>query len=85
MTSSLQSLYDWFDINRDSLIKNHENERILIFDNKNLGYFSNELSAVNYAKQKGLKLGSFLVQRCISAEKEEQMFYNVNLAVSYAK
>lgn len=85
MTSLLQSLYDWFDINRDSLIKNHENERVLISDNKSLGYFPNERSAVNYAKQQGLKLGSFLVQRCIPAEKEEQMFYNVNLAASYEK
>lgn len=85
MNETLQSLYNWFDINRSSLIKNHKGERVLISDNQNLGYFSDEHSAVDYAKQHGLKLGNFLVQRCITSDEEEQMFYNVNLAASYGK
>lgn len=77
---NLTSLYNWFDMNRDSLVQGHEGERVLISDGKSLGYFSDEQSAVAAAKKQGLKLGDFLVQRCISAQKEEQMFYNVAAA-----
>ena len=73
----LNSLYNWFDMHRDSLINGHTGERVLIADNKNLGYFSDESSALAFAKKKGLALGQFLVQRCITAEDEQQMFYNV--------
>ena len=84
MIGNLESLYNWFDMKRDEIIAGHENERVLIADNEVLGYFQDERSAVQYAKQKNLKLGYFLVQRCITAKREQEMFYNVNLGVSYA-
>ena len=40
MTETLKSLYDWFDIKRNEIIKDHEIERVLISDNKVLGYFN---------------------------------------------
>ena len=83
MTETLKSLYDWFDIKRNEIIKGHENERVLISDNKVLGYFNDEKSAIAAALSKGCKVGTFLVQRCITEEEELQMFYNVNLAVGY--
>ena len=83
MTETLKSLYDWFDIQRDDIIKGHENERVLISDNKVLGYFADEKSAVAAALAQGYEVGNFLVQRCITEEEELQMFYNVNLAVGY--
>ena len=83
MTETLKSLYDWFDIQRDDIIKGHENERVLISDNKVLGYFADEKSAVAAALAQGCEVGNFLVQRCITEEEELQMFYNVNLAVGY--
>ena len=83
MTETLQSLYDWFDIQRDEIIKGHENERVLISNNKVLGYFPDEKTAVASALSKGLKVGTFLIQRCITEDAELQMFYNVNLAVGY--
>ena len=83
MDNSLKALYNWFDIQRASIINGHENERVLIADNKVLGYFADERSAVTAALAKGYDVGSFLVQRCISEEAELQMFYNVNLAGNY--
>lgn len=81
MIGNLESLYNWFDIKRNEIISGHENERALIADNKVLGYFPDEKSAVSVALKKGYQPGFFLVQRCISEESELQMFYNVNLAV----
>ncbi|MBR5402015.1 MAG: hypothetical protein IK102_09415 [Treponema sp.] len=83
MTKELKSLYDWFDIQRNEIIKDHENERVLISNNKILGYYPDEKSAVVAALSQGCKVGSFLVQRCITEEEELKMFYNVNLAVRY--
>lgn len=83
MDENLKSLYCWFDIKRDEIIAGHENERVLISDNKVLGYFSDERTAVAEALSRGLKPGDFLVQRCITEEAELGRFYNVNLAVGY--
>ncbi len=83
MDESLKSLYSWFDIKRDEIISGHENERVLISDNKVLGYFPDERTAVAAALKNGLEPGNFLVQRCITEDAELKMFYNVNLAVGY--
>ena len=83
MDENLKSLYSWFDIKRDEIIAGHENERVLISDNKVLGYFPDERTAVAEALRRGLEPGNFLVQRCITEEAELGMFYNVNLAVGY--
>lgn len=83
MDEKLESIYNWFDLNRENLIKGHEGERVLIGDRKFLGYFSDQDSAVEYAKSIGLKLGEFLVQRCITQEDEMNMLYNVNIMAGF--
>ena len=47
MIGNLESLYNWFDMKRDEIISGHENERVLISDNKILGYFTDERTAVS--------------------------------------
>lgn len=66
----LTSLYCWFDISRDEIIKNHKGERVLIHNNSVVGYYPDKESALIAARDKGLKLGEFLVQRCITAEED---------------
>ena len=83
MNENLKSLYSWFDMKRDEIISGHANERVLISDNKVIGYFPDERTAVATALKQGLESGNFLVQRCISEDAELKMFYNVNLAVGY--
>jgi len=73
------SLYDWFDLNRDTLIKEHTGEWVLVTDNGNLGYFKEQKAAAKYAKGKGFKVGEFLVQYCIPREQENNMFQNVTV------
>ncbi len=84
MNEKLISLYNWFDIERNDLIKNHEGEWVLVANNKALGYFADQSEAVLNAEKNGLKIGEFLVQYCIPCEQEYNMFYNVNRGLSYA-
>lgn len=83
MNENLISLYNWFDIERDNLIQGHENQWVLVSDNNALGYFDDQSAAVSYAKEKGLKVGEFLAQYCITREQEYNMFYSVNRGLSY--
>ncbi|MCR4712828.1 MAG: hypothetical protein K5751_00445 [Treponemataceae bacterium] len=80
----ITSLYDWFDLNRDSLIKDHMGELVLVAGNENLGYFKEQKLAAKYAKQKGLKVREFLAQYCIPREQENNMFQNVNVEFCHA-
>ena len=79
MTKKLRSLYNWFDIQRDYIIKGHENEWVLITPYEVLGYFPTQKSAADSAEQKGLKVGNFLAQMCITSEQEVNGFYNSNM------
>ena len=75
MNEELESLYNWFDISREELIKGHEGEWVLVADKKSLGYFREMQDGAKYAKQNGLKVGQFLVQYCIPREREHSLFY----------
>jgi len=79
MTKKLRTLYNWFDIQRDYIIKGHENEWVLIVPFEVLGYFPNQRSAADKADQMGLKVGNFLAQMCITSEQEINGFYNSNI------
>ena len=83
MPEKLISLYNWFDIERDELIKGHEGQWVLVADNSALGYFNDQSEATLSAEQRGLKVGEFLAQYCIPREQEYNMFYSVNRGLSY--
>lgn len=68
MDENLKSLYCWFDIKRDEIIAGHENERVLISDNKVLGYFSDERTAVAEALSRGLEPG---ISLCSGASRKK--------------
>lgn len=74
MSEELKSLYNWFDINRASIIAGHEGERVLLANNAVIGYFPTKESALKIAFAKKLKYGEFLVQWCITAEEETKRF-----------
>lgn len=77
MKDELRSLYDWFDLNRNEIIKNNEGKFVLLKDNSVLGYYQTQNNALKDAESKGLKYGEFLVQWCVSESEECKMFYNV--------
>jgi len=79
MTKKLRTLYNWFDIQRDYIIKGHEKEWVLISDYEVLGYFSTLNDGVAYAKKIGLKVGNFLVQMCITSDEELRAIYNADI------
>jgi len=78
---NLVDLYKWFDENRDSIIKNHLNECVLLKNNAVIGYYPNTEAALSAAQKNGFIMGEFLIQDCITNE-EETMIYN-NQAVCF--
>ena len=52
MPEKLISLYNWFDIERDDLIKGHEGQWVLVADNSALGYFNDQSEAAVGSKRK---------------------------------
>jgi hypothetical protein len=80
--TDLEALYKWFDENRDSIIQDHETEYVLLTENRVMGYFPNEMFALEHAKKTGLVMGDFLIQECIP--KDEECMYYHNEVVSFA-
>jgi len=74
--ADLDSLYRWFDENRNGIIKDHENEQVLLKDNNVIGYYPDIEKALLAAAEKGFTVGEFLVQRCITEEADTMMYYN---------
>jgi hypothetical protein len=65
------ALYRWFDANRQSIIAGHLEQFALIKDgNVLVGYFDDDDEAMQYALGNGLTPGEFLIQDCISKERE---------------
>jgi hypothetical protein len=73
---NLDDLYKWFDENRCAIIKGHEGERVLLKDNTVVSYFADDGKALEYAQRSGYAIGEFLVQECISKDKESMYYYN---------
>ena len=72
----LGSLYQWFNENRSSIIKGHEDEQVLLKDNTVIGYYTDIEKALLGATEMGFTIGEFLVQRCNTEEADTMMYYN---------
>ncbi|MCL1932122.1 MAG: hypothetical protein FWF55_09935 [Treponema sp.] len=79
--ANLDDLYRWFDENRDSIIKGHEGQHVLLKDDAVISYFHDDNKALEHARKTGFSMGEFLIQECIS--KEEECMYYYNEAVSF--
>ena len=80
-SADLDSLYKWFDENRDVIIKGHKGNRVLLKNNTVISYFPEDAEALEYAQKNGFAMGEFLIQECIS--KDEESMYYCNEAVSF--
>ena len=74
--ANLDSLYKWFDDNRDDIISGHKGERVLLMGNAVIAYFQEESGALEHAKKSGYAMGDFLIQECISKDEESMYYYN---------
>ena len=79
--TNLDDLYKWFDQNRDTIIKGHKGAHVLLKDDTVISYFSDDNSALVYARKSDFIMGEFLIQECIP--KEEECMYYYNEAVSF--
>jgi hypothetical protein len=57
--------FDWFQHNRENVIKNHYGEYVLLHDGKVAGYYPDDDAAYHAARFMGLEDGSYLIQECV--------------------
>ncbi|MDR2589012.1 MAG: hypothetical protein LBC67_06250 [Spirochaetales bacterium] len=74
--ADLNALYQWFNENREEIIKEHENEQVLIRDNTVIAYYPDIEKALLGAGEKGFTVGDFLIQKCITEKADTMMYYN---------
>jgi len=73
---NLDDLYKWFDQNRNTIIRGHEGEYVLLKDKTAISYFLDDGEALEYARKSGFAVGEFLIQECISKDEESMYYYN---------
>lgn len=74
--------YNYFDSNREDIIKDHKHEYALIHDEKLKGYFPSVEKAIEFVRANKIEFGTFAVQECLT-EAEETGYY-ANWAVKFA-
>jgi hypothetical protein len=67
---------DWFDANRESIIKDHHWEWALILHHKVLGYFSSPEESFAYQTAHGLADSGSATQLCATEDEESDYYYN---------
>lgn len=76
----IQEDFNFFKKNRDKIIKGHVGEFVVIKDGKVQNYFKSENDAMTDMKNKGFKLGTYIIQKCISAEEGRVVYYTRRVA-----
>lgn len=69
--------YDYFMENRASIIAGHEDKYVVIKDQNVVGYFDDEKVAL--IAMKDHLLGSFIIQKCVTAQKDIIEFYSMGI------
>jgi hypothetical protein len=64
----LEREYALFNTKRDEFVRDHPNEFVVIQGDSILGFFQNEIQALEFMKDH--RLGTFLVQRCVTIDIE---------------
>ena len=71
----MKSDFHWFNDNRNDIIKDHMNERVVIRTKEVLGYYPTDRAAIDAMAEKGLAIGEYSVQRCRTAEDDIEYYY----------
>jgi hypothetical protein len=69
--------YDFFMENRAKIIAGHEDSYVVIKDLTILGYYDSEATAL--VAMQDHKLGSFIIQKCISEKNDIIEFYSMGI------
>lgn len=78
----MEKLYDWFDENREHIIKDNHGKIVLIHDNSVAGYYDDAGDdALNAAYDKGFVDGEYIIQECIT--RAEELSYNLYGMIEY--
>lgn len=72
--------FNYFKENRDEIIKEHKGEFVVIKNAEVLGYYKTEENALKDMIEKEHELGSFIIQKCVTAEEDKVMYYTRRVA-----
>lgn len=72
--------FEWFKENREEIIKGHENKRVVIQNCEVKGYYDSDEEAINAMLP--IQEGNYIVQRCLSAEKDIEYYFTGRYAFS---
>lgn len=78
----MKSDYHWFRENRDSIIKSHLGQRVVICNQEILGYYDDYLSAIENTLP--LKPGEYCIQRCLPEHEDQGYFCTTRGAINEA-
>ena len=67
--------FKWFNENREEIIKDHINKRVVIRNKEVLGYYPTDRAAIDAMAAKGLPMGEYSVQKCIPEENDINYYY----------
>lgn len=66
-----------FEAMREELVSEHPDEFVVFYDGKLVGYYDSEDEAIFGAiRSHGLKLGTFLVKKCVTADRDHIEFHS---------
>lgn len=74
--------YEWFDKNREQIIKGHHSQYVLIQNEKVIAYFDSVQDGIKYVNDNNIEFGRFALQKCLSSQEETG--YYANWAVKFA-
>jgi hypothetical protein len=66
--------YQWFKENRDTIIKDHYRENVLIHDKKVVGYYPNLDASADAADTMGFEPGTYTCQDCLPVDEDYVLF-----------
>ena len=76
----LEKQIEIFRKNQKELAKKHHGERVLIHDERVIGFFKSDSEAYSTAIGNGFKEGDFLVRECLSPEEETPLTFHSRVA-----
>ena len=65
--------FQWFTENRESIIKDHIGQRVVIKDKQVKGYYDTDQEAIEAMKP--VPLGEYIVQRCLTEDDDTEYYY----------
>jgi hypothetical protein len=76
--TTFEKNYNYFESIRNELVKSNHGKVVLISDEKEQGFFENEIEACNAGEEKFGQKGDFIIQNCLTKEEDISYIYSIS-------